>query len=157
MDLSHIILPEHVFIEVPAPGKWRALRQISARAAHSFSLDENAVFAVLEAREKLGSTGIGNGIAVPHAAMPGLEGPRGLIVRFSQPVDFEAIDDVPTDLAFVLLFGENSRNEYLNVLASIARRLQTEGVLAGMRQAKTVEELYSTFMEDSLRSFGLDK
>lgn len=151
MDLSHIILPEHVFIDISAPSKWRALHQIASKAAHSFGLDENTVFGVLEAREKLGSTGIGNGIAVPHAATPGLEGPRGLLIRFAQPLDFEAIDDIPTDLAFVLLFGENSRSEYLNVLAAIARRLQAEGVLVAMRQAKSVDELYSTFIADQLR------
>ena len=72
------------------------------------------------------------------------------MVRFGHPVDFEAIDDVPTDLAFVLLFAENGRSEYLNVLAAIARRLRTEGVLTAMRQAKSADELYSVFMSASI-------
>jgi len=75
--------------------------------------------------------------------------PRGLLVRFAQPLDFKAIDDVPTDIAFMLLFGENNRGEYLNVLAAIARRLQSEGVLASMRKARSADELYSDFIADS--------
>ncbi len=77
--------------------------------------------------------------------------PRGLLIRFAQPLDFDAIDDIPTDIAFVLLFGENNRGEYLNVLAAIARRLQSEGVLAAMRKARSVDEFYSDFIADSAR------
>jgi PTS system nitrogen regulatory IIA component len=150
MDLSTIILPEHVFVGLSAPTKWRALQNLSSKAAHCLGLDEGSVLRALEAREKLGTTGIGNGIAVPHAAIAGMTRPRGLMVRFGHPVDFEAIDDVPTDLAFVLLFAENGRSEYLNVLAAIARRLRTEGVLIAMRQAKSADELYSVFMSASI-------
>jgi PTS system nitrogen regulatory IIA component len=149
MNLSHIILPEHVFVGLSVPTKWRALQALSSKAAQCLDLDESAVLRALENREKLGTTGIGNGIAVPHAAIAGMTRPRGLIVRFGQAVDFEAIDDVPTDMAFVLLFGESGRSEYLNVLAAIARRLQTEGVLAAMRRAANAQELYSSFLPAS--------
>ena len=145
MDLSTIILPEHVFIGVAAPTKWRALQTLSTKAASCFGLDGAAVLRALETREKLGTTGIGNGVAVPHAAIAGMTRPRGLLARFAQPVDFEAIDDIPTEWAFVLLFGEGGRSEYLNVLAAIARRLRTEGVQAAMKQAKSADELYSIF------------
>ncbi len=151
MDLSTIILPEHVFVGVSAPTKWRALQTLSSKAAHCFDLDEAMVLRALEAREKLGTTGIGNGVAVPHAAIAAMTKPRGLMVHFAHPVDFEAIDDVPTELAFVLLFGEGGRSDYLNVLAAIARRLRTEGVLTVMRQTKSAEELYSVFMSDTIR------
>jgi nitrogen PTS system EIIA component len=150
MDLSKIILPEHVFVGFSAPTKWRALQMLSAKAAECLNLDEAIILRALEAREKLGTTGIGNGIAVPHSAIPGLARPRGLVVRFAQPVDFEAIDDVPAEFAFVLLFGEDGRSEYLNVLAAIARRLQTEGVLHTMRQAKTSDALYAAFIGPSM-------
>ncbi|MBC2806298.1 PTS sugar transporter subunit IIA, partial [Rhizobium ruizarguesonis] len=70
-------------------------------------------------------------------------------IRFAQPLDFEAIDDIPTDIAVVLLFGETNRGEYLNVLSAIARRLQSDGVLAAMRKARTVDEFYSDFIADS--------
>ena len=149
MDLSSIILPEHVFVGVSAPTKWRALQLLSSNAAGCFGLEEAAVLRALETREKLGTTGIGNGVAVPHAAIAGMTRPRGLLVRFSRPVDFEAIDDVPTEWAFVLLFGEEGRSEYLNVLAAIARRLRTEGVLSAMKMARNAEALYSVFMSDS--------
>lgn len=149
MNLPNIIRPEHTFIGVSVPTKWRALQTISDKAAKAFDVDGRTILKALEAREKLGSTGIGNGIAVPHAAIDGMTSPRGLLLRFAQPVDFEAIDDISTDIAFVLLFGESNRGEYLNVLAAIARRLQSEGVLAAMRKAKTVDEFYSDFIADS--------
>jgi PTS system nitrogen regulatory IIA component len=151
MDLSTIILPEHVFVGVSAPTKRRALQTLSSKAANCFDLDEAMVLRALETREKLGTTGIGNGVAVPHAAIAAMTKPRGLMVHFAHPVDFEAIDDVPTELAFVLLFGEGGRSDYLNVLAAIARRLRTEGVLTAMRQTKSAEELYSVFMSGNIR------
>ncbi|PZM11528.1 PTS sugar transporter subunit IIA [Rhizobium tubonense] len=151
MDLSTIIHPEHVFIGLSAPTKWRALQLVSQKAATCLGVEEAVVLHALEARERLGTTGIGNGIAVPHAAIAGMTKPRGLIIRFAKPVDFEAIDNVGTDLVFMLLFGESGRGEYLNVLAAIARRLQTEGVLAAIRQAKTGDELYADFIGDALR------
>lgn len=149
MNLADIILPEHTFIGVSVSTKWRALQNMAEKAGKAFGVEEQAIIRALETRENLGSTGIGNGIAVPHASIPGMTSPRGLLVRFAQPLDFKAIDDVPTDIAFMLLFGENNRGEYLNVLAAIARRLQSEGVLASMRKARSADELYSDFIADS--------
>lgn len=149
MNLAHIIRPEHTFVGVSVPTKWRALQNLAERAGKVFGIEEKTILQALESRESLGSTGIGNGIAVPHAAIAGMTSPRGLLVRFAQPLDFEAIDDAPTDIAFMLLFGESNRGEYLNVLAAIARRLQSEGVLASMRQARNVDEFYASFIGDS--------
>lgn len=149
MDLSMIIRPEHSFIGVSVATKWRGLQSIAEKAAAAFGIEEKKILQALESRESLGSTGIGNGVAVPHAVVEGMTHPRGLLVRFARPLDFEAVDDVPTDIAFALLFGEANRGEYLNVLAAIARQLQTPGVLAAMRQAGTAEELYSDFLADS--------
>ena len=98
MNLPNIIRPEHTFIGVSAPTKWRALQTISEKAAKAFSVDGQTILKSLEAREKLGSTGIGNGIAIPHAAIDGMTSPRGLLVRFAQPLDFEAIDDIPAEM-----------------------------------------------------------
>lgn len=149
MDLSMIIRPEHTFIGVSVTTKWRALQNIAGKAAVAFGIEEKKILQALESRESLGSTGIGSGIAVPHAVVEGMTHPRGMLIRFARPVDFEAVDDVSTDIAFVLLFGEANRGEYLNVLAAIARQLQTPGILASMRKARTAEELYSDFMADS--------
>ncbi|MBB3352527.1 PTS system nitrogen regulatory IIA component [Rhizobium sp. BK049] len=120
MNLPNIIRPEHTFIGVSAPTKWRALQIIADKAAKAFSVDGQTILKALEARERLGSTGIGNGIAIPHAAIDGMTSLGGLLIRFAQPLDFEAIDDIPTDIAFVLIFGANNRGEYLNVLSAIA-------------------------------------
>ncbi|MBX4974384.1 PTS sugar transporter subunit IIA [Rhizobium lentis] len=149
MNLPNIIRPEHTFIGVSVSTKWRALQTIADKAGKAFSVDGQAILKALEARERLGSTGIGNGIAIPHAAIDAMSSPRGLLIRFAQPLDFEAIDDIATDIAIVLLFGENNRGEYLNVLAAIARQLQSDGVLAAMRKARTVDEFYSDFIADS--------
>ncbi|MBX5064993.1 PTS sugar transporter subunit IIA [Rhizobium lentis] len=149
MNLPNIIRPEHTFIGVSMSTKWRALQTIADKAGKAFSVDGQAILKALEARERLGSTGIGNGIAIPHAAIDAMSSPRGLLIRFAQPLDFEAIDDIATDIAVVLLFGENNRGEYLNVLAAIARQLQSDGVLAAMRKARTVDEFYSDFIADS--------
>ncbi|MBX5146624.1 PTS sugar transporter subunit IIA [Rhizobium lentis] len=149
MNLPNIIRPEHTFIGVSVSTKWRALQTIADKAGKAFSVDGQAILKALEARERLGSTGIGNGMAIPHAAIDAMSSPRGLLIRFAQPLDFEAIDDIATDIAVVLLFGENNRGEYLNVLAAIARRLQSDGVLAAMRKARTVDEFYSDFIADS--------
>ncbi|TCL68250.1 PTS sugar transporter subunit IIA [Rhizobium sp. BK251] len=146
MDLSKIIPPENVFIDISAPTKWRALQVLSSKAGELMQLDQKVVLHALEVRERLGSTGIGNGIAIPHSAVAGLDGPRGLIMRFGQPIDFEAIDDVPVDLAFLLLYGESARGEYLNVLAAVARRLKADGIPDRMRWARTADELYALFM-----------
>ncbi|WP_064707183.1 PTS sugar transporter subunit IIA [Rhizobium bangladeshense] len=149
MNLPNIIRPEHTFIGVSAPTKWRALQIIAEKTARAFSVGSQIILKELEARERLGSTGIGNGIAIPHAAIEGMTSPRGVLIRFAQPLDFEAIDDIPTDIAFVLLFGENNRGEYLNVLSAIARRLQSDGLLAAIRKARTADEFYSGFIADS--------
>ncbi|KQV70468.1 PTS sugar transporter subunit IIA [Rhizobium sp. Root1220] len=149
MDLPTIIRPEHTFIGVSATTKWRGLQIIAEKAAIAFTIEEKKILKALESRENLGSTGIGNGIAVPHAVVEGMSHPRGLLIRFAHPLDFEAVDDVPTDIAFVLLFGNSNRGEYLNVLAAIARQLQSPGVVMAMRKAKTVDEFYSDFLSDS--------
>ncbi len=144
-----IIRPEHTFIGVSVATKLRGLQIIAQKAAVAFGVEEKKILQALESRESLGSTGIGNGVAVPHAVVEGMTHPRGLLVSFARGLDFEAVDDVPTDIAFVLLFGEANRGEYLNVLAAIARQLQAPGVLDAMRKAKTAEELYSDFLADS--------
>ncbi len=149
MDFTKIIQPAHVFIGVSVTTKWRGLQAIAEKAARAFGIEEKAILHALESRESLGSTGIGNGVAVPHAVVEGMTHPRGLLLRFAKPVDFEAVDDLPTDIAFALLFGEPQRGEYLNALAAIARQLQSPGILMAMRKAKTSEELYSDFLADS--------
>jgi PTS system nitrogen regulatory IIA component len=149
MHLSGIIRPEHTFVGVAATTKWRGLQTIAERAHEAFSIERTTILRALESRESLGSTGIGNGIAVPHAVVQEMTHPQGLLIRFARPLDFEAVDHIPTDIAFVLLFGENHRSEYLKVLAAIARQLQSPGIVASMRRAKTAEELYSDFLADS--------
>jgi PTS system nitrogen regulatory IIA component len=146
MDLSDIIRPEHSFVGVQASTKLRALEYLASKASEAFGVERTAVLQALESRESLGSTGCGNGIAMPHAAIEGMAGPRGLLVRFVRPLRFEAIDDIPVDIAVLLLFGAANRGEYLNVLAAVARQLRSETLMRAMRAARSPEEMYATFV-----------
>lgn len=148
MKLSDIIRPEHSVIGLPATTKCHAIEGLADAAATAFILEADAIVEALRSRENLGSTACGNGIAIPHAAIEGLDRPRGLLVRFARRLDFEAVDDLPVDIAVLLLFGEAHRGEYLNVLSTIARQLRSEDVLRMMRSAKTADELYVAFVQD---------
>ena len=151
MDLSKFIRPEHSFVGVQAAAKWRALEMIASIASTACGVDGPALLRALESRENLGSTGCGNGIAIPHAAIEGMTSPRGVLVRFGHPLDFQAVDDIPVDVAVLLLFGEANRGEYLNVLSSIARQLRSKDVLRAMRTARTAEEMYASFIRQDGR------
>lgn len=146
MDLSTIILPEHVFVGLAAPTKWRALQMLSSKAASCFGLDEAMVLRVLEAREKLGTTGIGNGVAVPHAAIAGMTRPRGLMVHFAHAVDFEAIDDIPDGMGVRAAF-RGRRTERLSECAcrdcqTAADRGRSDGDAAGQERRRTLFGLH---------------
>ena len=94
------------------------------------------------AREELGSTGMGRGVAIPHARLSVVTKPLGILARLKEPIDFEAIDGNPVDLVFVLLLPEDTRGEQLNALASVSRRLRAPETLRKLRQAKDAAALY---------------
>nr|WP_028749795.1 PTS sugar transporter subunit IIA [Rhizobium mesoamericanum] len=146
MDLTNIFLPGDVFVGAPSQSKAKALQAAATKASEALSVDAASLLNVLEKRELLGSTGVGKGIAVPHAALPEVGPPRGFIFRLSRPLDFDAIDEAPVDLLFLLVFGEEYRSEYLKVLATIARKAHDTGGLSAMRRAENPAGLYAAFM-----------
>ncbi|MER2604485.1 MAG: PTS sugar transporter subunit IIA [Siculibacillus sp.] len=133
MDLGHLLELEAVLPIVRAASKKQALQEIAVRAARLTGHDEIDVFERLSHRERLGSTGIGHGIAIPHADVPGLERTVGIFARLERPVDFEAIDEQPVDLLFTLLSPIGAGADHLKALARVARVLRDAAMVAKLR------------------------
>jgi PTS system nitrogen regulatory IIA component len=144
MHLSTILKPYHTLCHSPGVSKKRCLETIANFIAHeAYGVTAEDVFMRLIQRERLGSTGIGNGIAIPHCRIPNLTQVVGALVTLDDAIDFEAIDDQPVDLIFVLLVPEESFNEHLETLATLAGLFNEEAFCQALRQAGTSEQLYS--------------
>jgi PTS system nitrogen regulatory IIA component len=128
---------------VVAANKKGLLQALGAAAARAWGLDAKRVTERLVEREKLGSTGFGGGIALPHGRMDNIDRVSGLFVRLERPVDFDAIDDLPVDLIFMLLSPEGAGAEHLKALASISRKLRDRGFAAKLRGAGSPDALYA--------------
>ncbi|MDA8870614.1 PTS sugar transporter subunit IIA, partial [Rhizobiaceae bacterium] len=130
MELSDIIAPDAVFPNLKASSKKQVLQDLASRGAERTGLSERAIFAALLERERLGSTGVGHGVAIPHGKFTGLPRITGLFARMSKPVAFDAMDDMPVDIICLLLAPEGSGAEHLKALSRIARLLRSEERLA---------------------------
>jgi PTS system nitrogen regulatory IIA component len=146
MKVAEFIRPENVIIDLPAKSKSRALQAMSAQASQVLGVSESVILHALLAREKLGSTGIGEGIAIPHTRIQGVAVPFGMLARMSKPIDFDAIDDVPVDIVFLLLMPAESTKDHLNALAQVARQLRSQEVLKKIRSATGADELYEAII-----------
>ena len=142
MKISDLLSPTNVMIDVRASGK-RPLLQELAKAAAGLGLPADQIASYLLKREDLGSTGIGKGVAVPHARMPELQRPCGLLAKLKPAIEFDAIDGQPVDIVFVLLLPAAAENAALGALALVARSLRSPETLARLRAAKTASELYA--------------
>ncbi|MEN2787744.1 PTS sugar transporter subunit IIA [Sphingomonas qilianensis] len=150
-DFSDLLLPDTVIEGVAVASKKALLQHMGAALATAHGLDAKAVTDVLLAREKLGSTGFGGGVAIPHGKIPGLPGVIGLFARLTQPVDFAAIDDLPVDLVFVLLSPVDAGAAHLKALARISRRLRDRAFVAKLRGAGSRDALYALLSSDEAR------
>ncbi len=148
MQISEVIRPENVLLEVSVPTKAQLIHVLAERAAKAIGANEAAVAAVLNKREKLGSTGIGLGIAIPHAPLQGIDAPFGLFARLARPVDFDSIDEIPVDIVFLLLTPAERTASHLNVLACIARTLRSERVVTKLRSSNSRDEIYKWIVEN---------
>nr|WP_046866891.1 PTS sugar transporter subunit IIA [Microvirga massiliensis] len=142
MDIRDFLDPGDVAVGLRLPDKRRVLEEIARRAAAVLGLDQASILETLLAREALGSTGIGEGTAIPHARLAGIGKPFGLLVRLKQPVGFDAIDAQPVDLVFLLLLPAAAHGEQLTALARVARRFRDPGVLNRLRRARDAQALY---------------
>ena len=143
MKISDLLSPTDVMIDVRASNKRALLQQFAAKAADSLGLTVDQIAPYLLKREELGSTGIGGGIAIPHARLPDLQRPYGLLAKLKQPIEFEAIDGQAVDIVFVLLLPTAAENGNLGALALVARTLRPPENRARLRSAKNASELYA--------------
>ncbi|MBI1779500.1 MAG: PTS sugar transporter subunit IIA [Proteobacteria bacterium] len=143
MNLADLLSGDAVLVDLKAADKAKALAALSRRAADRCGLEASQVLAALIARETLGSTGFGGGVAVPHARIGGLRQPIAAFARLARPIDFQAVDDRPVDLIFLLLTPEGDEKGHLAALAQISRLLREAARAARLRNARSAEELHA--------------
>ena len=150
-DLSDILEPEAVLTGLPVATKKALFAQLAATAAAVVTVDARDAADRLAAREKLGSTGFGGGVAIPHAKMPGLDRVTGVFARLAKPIGFQAVDDLPVDLVFMLLSPVDAGADHLKALARVSRRLRDTAFLQKLRGAASRDALYALFTDDGVR------
>jgi len=143
VEIADIMTPEAVILDLPScRSKRQVLKELARQAAPLAHVDQQRLLDALMERERLGTTGIGNGIAIPHAKLDDLDRLYGLFARLDLPVDFEALDDQPSDLIFLLLAPNAADTESLKALARISRLLRNPGVRQRLRQEPDRHKVY---------------
>jgi len=148
MKVSDFLSAADVTIDAAFADKQKLLEELARRAAPRVDLDSVLVLAELEKREELGSTGMGGGVAVPHARFHQLRRPFGMLVRLKKPVEFDAVDGKPVDTIALLLLPDARQGEQLGALACIARKLRDPAVIAALRKARDGAEIYRSLTVD---------
>ncbi|WP_417456287.1 PTS IIA-like nitrogen regulatory protein PtsN [Kordiimonas sp.] len=143
MEIEDLLSAEHVLADFRASSKKQTIQALSRKLADTLSLDSRMVFDKLLERERLGSTGVGKGVAIPHARIDGLERITGLFARLASPIDFDSVDDVPVDIVFMLLAPTDAGADHLKALARISRLLRDEKTLAKLRVTSDASALYA--------------
>lgn len=133
VELDALLAPSRILLGLRCASKRQLFAELAATAAEATGLDPGTILAALNQREKLGTTGIGEGIAIPHARVKDLANLTGLFARLATPVDYDALDDAPVDLVFLLLAPEEATNAQLKALARIARLLRDPETTARLR------------------------
>lgn len=152
MHLGDLISPEAVLRSLKPKSKKQLLEELSARAARISGLPERDIFDVLWQREQLGSTGLGQGVAIPHGKLGGLKQIVGLFAQLSEPVEFDAVDGEPVDIVFLLLAPEGAGADHLKSLARISRLLRERGSVEKLRASKDAAALYAVLTQDEASS-----
>jgi PTS system nitrogen regulatory IIA component len=147
MELADLIVREAILPAVKAGSKKQILQEIGTKARDAYGLDTRVVVEGLLAREKLGSTAMGGGVAIPHARLPGLKSITGLFARLEKPADFEAADGQGVDLLFVLLAPEESGADHLRALARVSRLLRDADLRSKLRETSDPAALYALITE----------
>jgi PTS system nitrogen regulatory IIA component len=143
MPLNDLVAPNAVIPALKVNNKKQAIQELAAKAAQLTGQNERAIFEILLQREKLGSTGVGSGVAIPHGKLPKLSKLFGLFARLDRPIDFEALDAQPVDLVFLLLAPEAAGADHLKALARVARLLRDPEVARKLRDCRDAEALYA--------------
>jgi nitrogen PTS system EIIA component len=144
MIINRILEPKLTLSQAPGNSKKRVLENIAELIhQHNNNIDAEDLFKLLTARERLGSTAIGHGIAIPHCRSAQVTSTIGCLVKLKDAIGFDAHDDLPVDIIFVLIVPENATDEHLNTLAELAELLEQASYRNSLRQAQTSEELYN--------------
>jgi len=151
MEMVDLIGPEAIVSNLRVTSKKQALQELAKRAARLTRQPERAIFEVLIERERLGTTGVGHGIAIPHGKLPELDRLYALFARLESPIDFDAIDEQPVDLICVLLAPETAGADHLKALARVSRLLRDSEVCDKLRGADSAEAIHA-LLTDSLKS-----
>ena len=149
MQLSDLLDADAVIPDVKARSKKQLLQTISGYAARFADIDATQIFESLLQREKLGSTGLGHGVAIPHGKFPGLDRVHGLFARLSTPVDYDAVDGEPVDLVFLLMAPENAGADHLKALARVSRLFRDPSITGKLRGTSNAKGLYAILTEPS--------
>lgn len=135
--------PAGIVPNLRAGSKKQALHELSRKASEITGISDRTIFEVLLDREKLGSTGVGRGVAIPHGRLPSLGRVYGVFARLERPIDFDAVDDQPVDLIFLLLAPADAGADHLKALAKVSRLMRDEGLCAKLRGCETAEAIYA--------------
>ncbi|WP_242097308.1 MULTISPECIES: PTS sugar transporter subunit IIA [unclassified Sphingomonas] len=151
LDFSDLLRPEAILTGVSVANKKALFQQLGGAAAGIVACDAKTIADRLGEREKLGSTGFGGGVAIPHAKLPGLPAVTGVFARLAQGIEFQAVDALPVDLVFMLLSPTEAGADHLKALARISRRMRDRAFLAKLRGAGSRDALYALFTADEAR------
>ncbi len=143
MPLTELISPRAIVPALKVAGKKQLMQELAHRAAELTGVNEREIFETLMQRERLGSTAIGKGIAIPHCKLPGLSRLYGLFARLDRPLDFQSPDGRPVDLVFLLLAPEGAGADHLQALARVARLLRDEETVMKLRESRDAEAIFA--------------
>jgi len=147
MEIADLIAPRSVIAQLRVTNKKQALQELAKRAAGLTGIQERAIYDVLVERERLGSTGIGMGVGIPHGRLPSLDTLCGVFARLDRPVPFDAIDDQPVDLIFLLLAPEGAGADHLKALARVSRLLRDRTICEKLRGTDNADALYALLID----------
>ena len=150
MDIGELLADGGVVLRSGASSKRQALHTVAESAAQVLGLPESRILEALLEREALGSTGLGSGVAVPHARLDGIARVTAVFVRLDTPVAYGAVDDQPVDLLFALFAPPRDGAEHLRALAAVSRALRSSEMREHLRQARTIDAIRALFVRDSL-------
>lgn len=148
MALADLLQQDAIIPALKANSKKQLLQELAAKASKLTGLPEREIFDVVLQRERLGSTGVGNGIAIPHGKLASIKSIAGIFARLETPVDFEALDDQPVDLVFLLLAPEGAGADHLKALSRIARVLRDQDLVAKLRATDSASAIYAFLNEE---------
>ena len=149
MEINELMTPEAILPALRVTSKKQALQEISKRAAALIRIPERSVFEVLIERERLGTTGVGHGIAIPHGKLANIDKLYALFARLETPIDFDSIDEQPVDLICVLLAPESAGADHLKALARVSRLLRDQTTCEKLRGSESADAIYALLTESA--------